>query len=69
MQDKDLIWIKRFSKLSIKSICEELNVNRANLLNGRASAKNTYKVRKTIEERLKNLDNDAEFNKHIPRID
>lgn len=54
--EKDLKYIKNFSKITISSICKELNINRANVLNGKASAKNIEKVRKKIEEKIKELE-------------
>ena len=36
--------IKKISKISIKQVCEELNINRANLLNGKTTISNEKKV-------------------------
>lgn len=66
---KDFDWIRGFSKISISAICKELKINKGNVLMGTASDKNISLVRKTIEERLRDLDNDVEMSKHIPRID
>ena len=37
MKEKYLNFILSFSKISISSICKELNINRSNILNGKAS--------------------------------
>lgn len=55
-KDEDLKFIKNFSKISIKGVCEELKVDRMNVLHGRASAKNIEAVRNKIEEKLKELE-------------
>ena len=68
-EKKTLNWIKGFSKISVKSICEDLKINRGNLLNGKSTDKNAELVKKAIEERLKELDYDEELSQHIPRID
>lgn len=66
---KDFDWIRGFSKISVSAVCKDLKLNKANVLMGTASDKNISLVKKTIEERLRNLDNDQEFSQHIPRID
>lgn len=53
--DNDLEFIKKFSKITITSICKDLKINRSNLLNGRTSKENTLKVKKEIIKRLKEL--------------
>lgn len=57
-KEKDLKYIKEFSKINISSVCKELGVDRGNLLNGRASEKSTEAVRQTIQEKLKNLEDE-----------
>lgn len=57
-KEKDLKYIKDFSKINVSSVCKELGVDRQNLLNGRASEKNTELVRQTIQEKLKNLEDE-----------
>ena len=42
--DEDLEFIKAFSKISVQDICKKKNINRSNLLNGRASKINSKKV-------------------------
>ena len=57
-KEKDLKFIKDFSKISVASVCKELKVNKSNLWAGNASVENTNKVRITIEERIKKLAED-----------
>lgn len=55
-KESDLKFIKGFSKISIKGICEELNVDRANVLRGLASGKNIEAVKEKIKEKLEELE-------------
>lgn len=55
-KDENLKYIKGFSKISVKGICEELNIDRANVLRGKASSKNIEAVKEKIEEKLKELE-------------
>lgn len=55
-KEKNLRYIKRFSKITVSSICKELKINRANVLNGKASAKNIEKVKRKIEEKIKDME-------------
>lgn len=52
---EDLEYIKKFSKISIKSVCDKANVDKANLYSGRTSKKNIKKVRKYIESNIAEL--------------
>ena len=52
---EDLDYIKKFSKISIKSVCDKANVDKANLYSGRTSKKNIKKVRKYIESNIAEL--------------
>lgn len=52
---EDLDYIKKFSKISIKSVCEKANVDKANLYAGKTSKKNIKKVRKYIESNIAEL--------------
>lgn len=54
-EDKDLEFIKGFSKISIKSICEKLKINRSNLLYGRSTLKNSARVKEEIENEIKEV--------------
>ena len=69
MKTKDWKWIRGFSKISVKKICEELKINRGNLLNGTSTEKNAELVKKAIEERIKELENNEELSQHISKID
>lgn len=57
-KEKDLKYIKDFSKINISSICKEVGIDRSNLLKGKASEKSTELVRQTIQEKLKNLEDE-----------
>lgn len=54
-RETDLDFIKEFSKINISTICKELKVDRANLLNGRASEEKTKLVKEEILKRLESL--------------
>ena len=54
--NKDLEWIKAFSKIKIIDICRDLKINKPNLWTGRTSAENISKVKKEIQKRLKELE-------------
>ena len=51
-KEKDLQFIKDFAKINVSQICKDLGIDRGNVLNNRASAETTNKVRKEIENRL-----------------
>lgn len=55
MKDKYLKYILGFSKISISSICKELNIDRQNILNGRASEETTKKLYDELVSRLEKL--------------
>ena len=52
---EDLDYIKKFSKISIKSVCDKAKVDKANLYAGKTSKKNIKKVRKYIESNIAEL--------------
>lgn len=52
MINDDLQYIKDFSKITISQICRDLNIDRGNLMNGRASEKNIKLVKEELEKRL-----------------
>lgn len=54
-KEKDLKYIKGFAKINISQICKDLKINRSNLLNGRASDKNTELIKNEIEKRIDEL--------------
>ena len=47
--------IKQVSKLNISQICNELKINRANLLNGRTTVENEKKVYNEIVKRIEKI--------------
>lgn len=53
--NNNLAYIKKFNKITISSICKELNINRQNVMNGTASTENIKKVREAIQEKLNEL--------------
>lgn len=52
---EDLEYIKKFSKISIKSVCDKAKVDKSNLYSGKTSKKNIKKVRKYIESNIAEL--------------
>lgn len=52
---KDLDYIKSFSKISITSACKKLNIDRANLLNGRLKKDKVKQVREELESEVAKL--------------
>lgn len=54
-KEKDLNFIKEFSKITISQVCRDLKVDRGNLMNGRASEENTNRIKAEIEKRLSKL--------------
>lgn len=52
---EDLDFIKNFSKINIKDICEKTKIDRSNVLSGRASKEKIKIIRKTIEHELAKL--------------
>lgn len=49
---EDLIFIKKFSKITITKACKDLNVDVANLSNGKTTKENEKRVRKYLENEL-----------------
>lgn len=54
-KDNDMKFIKDFTKITIKSICEDLKIDVYNLNKGKASESNTRKVKEEIERRYERL--------------
>lgn len=54
-KENDLKFIKDFTKISISQICKDLKIDIPNLLNGRASEKNTKLVKEELQKRLDSL--------------
>ena len=55
LYNKDLEFIKAFSKIKISSICKELCIDRSNLLNGKSSNENIKKVKDKIIEKYNEI--------------
>lgn len=55
MKEKNLKYIKGFSKISVGSICEKLKISRSNVYNGRTSDENLEKVKEQIESEIAKL--------------
>lgn len=54
-KEKDLQFIKNFSKITIKKVCENAKVVRQNVFNGTASEKSIEKVKEEIETQIAKL--------------
>lgn len=54
-KEKDLQFIKNFSKITIKKVCENAKAVRQNVLNGTASEKSIEKVKEEIETQIAKL--------------
>lgn len=53
MEDYD--FIKKFSKITIKKVCDDNNINDSNIWTGRASKKKLHIVRTSIESEIAKL--------------
>jgi hypothetical protein len=51
----NLEYIKKFSKITITSICKDLNIDKPSIYRGTASAENIKKVKEEIKKRLDEL--------------
>jgi len=54
-KEKDLEFIKKYSKISITAICKKIGVNRGNVWTGRASADTIRKVREAINSEIDSI--------------
>lgn len=52
---EDLEYIKKFSKITLKSVCEKTKVDTSNLFKGKASKKKLNKVKRQIESDIAKL--------------
>ena len=52
----DLEFIKKFSKIKVKYICNKLKIDSSNLWKGKASKEKIKLVRKEIEKELKEIE-------------
>lgn len=53
--NEDLEYIKKFSSITIKKVCEKMGVDRSNLMAGRTTQKNIKLVRKGLESEVAKL--------------
>lgn len=51
----NLEYIKNFSKITIKGVCQKVNVERSNLLAGKTTKENEQKVKEEIENQIARL--------------
>lgn len=56
-ENYDYIYIKNFSKIRVTHICRRLSIDPSNILNGKASKENLARVRRAIENDIKELEN------------
>lgn len=54
-KEKDLKFIKNFSKITIKKVCENINVAKQNIFNEKASEKTIERVKEEIEKEIAKL--------------
>jgi hypothetical protein len=54
-KQKDIKYIKDFSKINIRDICKELNIDKSNVYRGIASAEKIRQVKEELQKRIENL--------------
>jgi hypothetical protein len=54
-KEKDLKYIKDFSKITVAGVCKDLNIDKSNLWSGKANALAVEKVKLEIQKRIKDL--------------
>lgn len=55
-KEKDYKYIKQFTGISVKKICEELGIDYSNLMTGKASLEKTRAVKERLEAEVKKLE-------------
>lgn len=55
-RERDLKYIKDFSKIKVAAICKDLKVDKSNLWRGNASGEVVKKVKEELIKRIKELD-------------
>ena len=55
-KEKDLKYIKEFSKITVAEICKDLKIDKSNLWAGKSNATNINKVKKEIQKRIEALE-------------
>lgn len=53
---RDLDYIKGFQKITVTTICKELNISKPGIYTGTASAENIKRVKEEIKKRLNELE-------------
>ena len=54
-KEKDLKFIKNFSKITINKVCENVKTSKQNIFTGKASEQTIEKVKEEIEKELAEL--------------
>lgn len=54
-KEKNLKFIKNFSKIKVTTICKKLLIDRQNVLNGKTTSKNLKNVKEEIESEFAKL--------------
>lgn len=55
-KQRDIKYIKDFSKINVTAICKELNIEKTNVYRGIASAEKIKRVKEEIKKRIKELE-------------
>jgi hypothetical protein len=55
-KEKDLKYIKDFSKITVAGVCKDLKIDKSNLWSGKANALAVEKVKLEIQRRIKDID-------------
>lgn len=55
-KERDLRYIKNFSKIKLSEICRELKINKENIYRGTASPEAIEKVKEEIKKRIDQLE-------------
>lgn len=53
--DENLLYIRKFSKITLKAICEELGITKSNIYTGKISKDTSLKIRRKIESEIAKL--------------
>lgn len=54
-KEKELEYIKKFSKIKISTICKKLKLDKSNLWAGKMSLENIIKIKNEIQDNFKKL--------------
>lgn len=53
--DENLLFIRKFSNISLKKICDKLKITRSNIYNGKIGKEKTKLIRAEIESEIAKL--------------